>query len=349
MSLHLKTILIYRAIILTESLRREFEDLPARSRAGRERDWCRMKNLIRRKGCLALLMILIAVVPSFAQSQPSAAVQEADALFGAQKWAEAAHAYEAITKVEAANGRAWYRLGVALHNLGRYAQAVEAYQKALGINQTPLGMYNLACSYARMGDKEKAFEWLTKALRAGFSQVALLKTDADLAPLRSDPRFSETLALAERLTRPCSFAPEYRQFDFWVGHWDVQNNGQQAGTNHIEPILDGCVLLENWTSARGGAGKSFNFYDASTGRWQQTWVDSTGNVLNLYGEYRDNALRFSGETRARDGTRTMHRLTFFNLGPQRVRQLWEQSTDDGKTWNTVWDGTYIRREVKTLK
>jgi tetratricopeptide (TPR) repeat protein len=303
-----------------------------------------MRNPIQKIGCLVLLVMVWAVVPSLGQGGPSAIMQEADALFGSQKWADAARAYEAVTKAEAANGRAWYRLGVALHNLGRYAQAVEAYQKAFGINQAPPVMYNLACSYARLGDKEKAFEWLRKALQAGFSQVALLKTDADFESLRGDARFSEVLALADRLTRPCSFAPEYKQFDFWVGEWNVENNGQQAGINRIERILDGCVLLENWTSARGGTGKSFNFYDAATGKWQQTWVDSTGNVLNLHGVYKDNALRFSGETRTQSGVKTMHRLTFFNLGPERVRQLWEQSTDDGKTWNVFWDGTYTRKQ-----
>jgi tetratricopeptide (TPR) repeat protein len=302
-----------------------------------------MKHPINGRARLALLVMVLSFSAALAHGQSPSSTQEADALFQSQKWADAARAYEAITKVEATNGRAWYRLGVSLHGLGRYAQAVEAYQKALGINQAPFVMYNLACSYARMNDKEKAFEWLSKALQAGFAQVGLLKTDADLASLRADARFSETLALADKLTRPCSFAPEYKQFDFWVGEWNVQNRGQQAGTNSVQRILDGCVLLENWTSASGSTGKSFNFYDASTGKWQQTWVDSTGNVLNLNGEYKANALRFTGETRSRTGTRTMHHLTFFNLGPDRVRQLWEQSTDDGKTWNVVWDGTYIRK------
>ena len=302
-----------------------------------------MTHPINKHARLALLVIVLIVAPAFAQGQSSAATQEADALFQSRKWADAARAYEAITKVEATNGRAWYRLGASLHGLGHYAKAVEAYQKALGISQAPLIMYNLACSYARLNDKEKAFEWLSKALQAGFAQVALLKTDDDLASLRSDARFSETLALADKLTHPCSYVPEYKQFDFWVGEWNVQNRGQQAGTNSVQRILDGCVLLENWTSASGGTGKSFNFYDASTGKWQQTWVDSTGNVLNLNGEYKDNALRFTGETRSQRGVKTMHHLTFFNLGPERVRQLWEQSTDDGKTWNVVWDGTYIRQ------
>jgi tetratricopeptide (TPR) repeat protein len=305
-----------------------------------------MKNQIIRITCLALFMLaLAAVAPSMAQQQgqPSAATQEADALFQAQKWADAARAYEAITKTEATNGRAWFRLGVSLHSLGRYGQAVEAYQKGLKINPNPVVMYNLACSYAKMNDKEKAFEWLNKALNAGFTNVASLKTDTDLESLRGDARFTEVMALADKLTRPCMFAPEYKQLDFWVGEWDVQNNGQKAGTNSVQRILEGCVLLENWTSASGGTGKSFNFYDANTGKWQQTWVDSTGSALNLTGEYKDNTLLYTGETHAKNGTKTMHRLAFVNLGPQRVRQLWEQSTDDGKTWNVVWDGMYTRK------
>jgi tetratricopeptide (TPR) repeat protein len=298
-----------------------------------------MKNRIAGMAQVVLCLMMLGVAGrSMAQT-----ATEADALFQSQKWADAAWAYEAVTKAEAANGRAWYRLGVSLHNLGRYEQAIAAFQKALEIGKQPQAMYSLASSYARKNEKEKAFEWLHKALNGGFAQVGLLKTDPELASLRDDARFNEVLTLADRLTRPCMFAPEYKQFDFWVGEWDVQSNGQQAGTNKIERILDGCVLLENWTSARGGTGKSFNFYTAAAGKWQQTWVDSTGQVLNLNGEYRDNALRFAGETRAGDGSKTLHRLVFFNQGAERVRQLWEQSTDEGKTWNVVWDGLYIRR------
>jgi len=306
-----------------------------------------MKTQSLRLGWLALFTIMIATVcPIFAQAQSTATTkaQEADALFQSQKWADAARAYEAITKTEASNGRAWFRLGVALHSLGRYAQAIGAFEKALEISKSPQAMYNLASSYARMNERDQAFEWLKKALNAGFAQVGLLNTDADLASLRGDARFKEILTLADKVTRPCMFSTEHRQFDFWLGEWNVENNGQQAGINNVQSILDGCVIYENWTSARGGTGKSFNFYDTATGKWQQTWVDSTGNVLNLTGEFKENALRFAGETRAKDGSVTMHRLTFFNLGAERIRQLWEQSTDGGKTWNAVWDGTYTRRK-----
>src|SRR5918992_3271668 len=79
---------------------------------------------------------------------------------------------------------------------------------------------------------------------------------------------------------PCKTRPEHRQFDFWVGEWDVRNpRGQQAGTNSVQLILGDCVVFENWTGARGSSGKSFNVYNAATGKWRQTWVDNSGGMV----------------------------------------------------------------------
>ena len=145
---------------------------------------------------------------------------------------------------------------------------------------------------------------------------------------------------------PCRTRAEYRQFDFWVGEWDVQTpQGQTAGTNSVQLILDDCVIFENWTGARGGHGKSFNVYHAAKGKWQQTWVDNSGGVLELTGEYKDGTMKFAGETPRPDGTRVLERLTFTKLSADRVRQFWEQSADGGKTWTVAFDGTYIRKKT----
>jgi hypothetical protein len=144
---------------------------------------------------------------------------------------------------------------------------------------------------------------------------------------------------------PCKSRPEYRQFDFWVGEWDVRNpQGQQAGTNSVQLILGDCVVFENWTGARGGHGKSFNVYNAAKGKWQQTWVDNSGGVLELFGEYKDNQMRLTGERKGTDGSVTLQRLTFTKLADGGVRQLWDQSTDGGKTWTVAFDGTYVRKK-----
>ena len=121
--------------------------------------------------------------------------------------------------------------------------------------------------------------------------------------------------------------------------------GLLVGTNSIQRVVDGCLLLENWTSTQDVTGKSINFFNAETGKWRQTWVDNQGGVLQLDGEYKDGAMRYAGVTADRDGRKTLERLTFLNLSPDRVRQLWEQSKDDGKTWVITFDGDYVRKKA----
>lgn len=145
-----------------------------------------------------------------------------------------------------------------------------------------------------------------------------------------------------KLSKPCS-KTEFRQFDFWLGDWEVTVGGNAAGTNSIQLILGDCVLLENWTGAKGGAGKSFNLFNAAKGKWQQTWVDNSGNVLELYGEFKNGVMQLTGEN-VTNGKKTLQRITWHPLEKDKVRQHWEQSADDGKTWNTAFDGLYIRKK-----
>jgi hypothetical protein len=75
--------------------------------------------------------------------------------------------------------------------------------------------------------------------------------------------------------QPCLADARYRQFDFWLGDWDVTAaNGQGGSTNQITAGLDGCLVSENWTAANGIRGRSINAYDADLQQWHQTWVSS---------------------------------------------------------------------------
>ena len=62
-----------------------------------------------------------------------------------------------------------------------------------------------------------------------------------------------------------------RQFDFLLGYRDVKYaEGRLPGRNHIERILGGCVLQENWMASSGEAeGYSFNHCNAWAGFWHQ--------------------------------------------------------------------------------
>ncbi|HVG17588.1 MAG TPA: hypothetical protein VNI02_00940 [Blastocatellia bacterium] len=168
---------------------------------------------------------------------------------------------------------------------------------------------------------------------------------ARLAPAQQTTTPASSQAPAAATARPCRDSEAYRQLDFWVGEWEVQGpKGKTAGSSSVQLILGDCVVFENWTGAGGYTGKSFNLYDAATRKWKQFWVDDRGGTLEFTGEFKDGAMRYTGESTAQDGKPVMDRLTFFPLAEGRVRQLWEQSPDKGKTWNTVFDGTYIRKK-----
>ena len=146
---------------------------------------------------------------------------------------------------------------------------------------------------------------------------------------------------------PCRHSAEARQLDFWIGTWDVHNpeTGRKAGVNTIEPVLNGCALIERWSGARGSNGTSLNFYDPQRKTWRQVWVSDRQNVLDYrHGELRDRAMVFSGITLDAAGDTTLQRLTFFAVAPDTVRQLFESSTDGGATWSRDWVGIYVRRE-----
>ncbi len=144
----------------------------------------------------------------------------------------------------------------------------------------------------------------------------------------------------------CATAPEFRQLDFWIGTWDVYDpeTGEKAGVNVIEPMLERCALLESWTGAKGGTGKSLNFYDPQRKTWRQVWVSDRGSVLDYReGERRGDAMHFRGITVDAAGDTTLQKLTFRSVAPDTVRQVFQASKDGGATWDTTWVGVYVRR------
>jgi hypothetical protein len=141
----------------------------------------------------------------------------------------------------------------------------------------------------------------------------------------------------------CSDAAKSHQFDFWIGDWDVSAGAGNAGTNKIEPILGGCVLQENWHGAQGGEGTSLNFYNPDTGKWHQKWVWKQGKALELEGGLENGKMVLEGQKKGSDGKTIRNRITWTPNADGTVRQLWESSGDEGKTWQVQFDGLYKRR------
>jgi len=148
------------------------------------------------------------------------------------------------------------------------------------------------------------------------------------------------LPLAAEAAAPVCGDPAYRQFDFWLGDWNVTTaDGKLVGHEHVEKRYGDCVVADEWTGVQGGTGGSFNLYDRHRKVWHQTWVDSWGMLLELEGGLRGGRMELAGTHVNKDGKRVMDRMTFT---PERgaVHQVWESSLDGGKTWKVEFDGYY---------
>jgi hypothetical protein len=147
--------------------------------------------------------------------------------------------------------------------------------------------------------------------------------------------------LGQNAPTPCA-APEYRQFDFWVGEWVVHDaSGQRIGANRIEPIENGCGIQENWTDRRGATGRSISVFRPASKTWTQLWTSSWGGILLLEGRYENDRMVLTGDAVARDGSIERQRTTWSRI-ENGVRQFSERSRDGGRTWIVAFDGRYVR-------
>lgn len=140
-------------------------------------------------------------------------------------------------------------------------------------------------------------------------------------------------------------SPESRQFDFWIGEWNVtdQATGRHAGVSHIERLYGGCVLRENWSSD-GFRGGSLNGWWKGDGKWHQTWMDQAGAVRHFVGSLVGRQMVLVAELPApSDPSRTMLvRMTFTPNPDGSVRQFSDFSTDGGSSWQMRYDFLYRR-------
>ncbi len=132
----------------------------------------------------------------------------------------------------------------------------------------------------------------------------------------------------------------YRQFDFWLGDWNVSSQeGKLIGRDHVAKAFGNCVVQEQWTSVDGGTGSSVSIYDVSRKLWHQTWVDSSGTLVVLEGGLKDGRMVMTGEQVEANGAHWMSRMTW-TPGKDSVNQVWDASKDGGKTWKMVFSATY---------
>lgn len=155
-------------------------------------------------------------------------------------------------------------------------------------------------------------------------------------------------------------APGYRQFDFWVGKWEVRGILPNGTFGPIQPSiiereLDGCVIEENWT----GTARSINTYDPGTGAYNQHYIDVFGSHLILTGGAKpDGSMEMTGTTffscaQCPNGIFPLVSVwSWTAITPDSVRQLQRVFNGlNGQPWGTGigFDGRYRRNESVALR
>jgi len=301
------------------------------------------------KALLIVVIALSAFVTGFSQGVAGSGVTpemrtEANKYYSASDWVNAVTAYEKIVKLEPANPNANYRLGLSFLNLNKMAEAQTHLEKAMTASPNPIFALALARSYARVGNKAKAFEVIEKSTKAGGIAPEALIAEKDLAQWKDDAGFKDLIAKSDLAVNPCKASPEFRQFDFWIGEWDVKNpQGVPSGSSSIQLMLGQCVIFENWSGGGGSNGKSFNIYDTNDKKWHQTYVDDKGTFTHYIGSLINGEMVITADT-VIGGKRTFAKMTFSKMPNGDVRQHGENSIDEGKIWTTSFDLTYSRKK-----
>ncbi|HYX53573.1 MAG TPA: tetratricopeptide repeat protein [Candidatus Limnocylindrales bacterium] len=272
----------------------------------------------------------------------SSSQQDADALFSANKFQEAALAYQQIVAKEPGNGVAWQSLGESYLRLKKFSEARNAFMQSGQHGYAPLmNRVNVARAYAAEGNSAEAFKALQALAETGKAAGlrGYISSRAEFASLKDTPGYK---TLIEALA-PCQTGA-FHHFDFWIGDWEVQNPaGQKVGDNLVTREQEGCLLVEHWKSAQGvETGTSFNYYDIRDKKWHQIYIANNGNAgafPAMAGELTDNRMVLITDEKQSP----VFRWTWYVLSPGKVRQMAEQSNDGQKTWQTVWDSVYVSK------
>ena len=141
---------------------------------------------------------------------------------------------------------------------------------------------------------------------------------------------------------PCS-RPEFSQFNFWVGNWELTWNDTSRGNNNITVEMGNCLIHEHFSdTVNQYFGQSWSMYDTTSKKWKQTWVDNSGEYLDFQGGFENGTMILQRSDINKKGQPVLQRMIFFNIAKNTFDWDWESSTDGGVSWKSQWKIHYRR-------
>jgi len=145
-------------------------------------------------------------------------------------------------------------------------------------------------------------------------------------------------------SKPCAANSTSRQLDYWLGNWTIIFPGVSGSSNSkVSLSLDKCLFVENWEDGRGHSGQNMFAYSEGDKNWHGMFADNEGRVhVFTSGEVSAGVARFEGPSGAPNEAKVLNRVKIMRLAADKVEQSWEKSSDDGRSWKTVFRGEYSR-------
>lgn len=266
-----------------------------------------------------------------------------DAAFQAQDWAAAVESYRKAQAKGIDHGILHFRMGYALHLLGRHEEALASHIRAVSVPNPEIridALYNAACACALLGRTDESLEFFAKAIDAGFEDTAQIEKDSDLNSLRDNERFKTLVAGIGKAPRLCE------QMDFFLGEWSQKTaDGEVVANLSISRPLENSYGLATKSTNQGIVALTGMLWPDSNERvWRWTEVDGLGTVRTAVGKANDDgSMTFTGRDASPADPGVMIRLTFAKEADGRVKETVEVSEDEGKTWRTYHSEAYVRK------
>jgi len=151
---------------------------------------------------------------------------------------------------------------------------------------------------------------------------------------------------------PCTTDSTYQRLAFWVGDWDVvDSTGAHYATQRVRAVVDACAITAEWTGGGGNRGLSLSGFDARAGEWRQIYVSnqvpfpSGAPVRKSDPAYSGPGIRFIPLLDQANGSLARSRVTIMPLSDHRAMQLFEDSSDGGMTWHTVFKAEHRPQRI----
>lgn len=209
-----------------------------------------------------------------------------DVLFAQGKNSEAENLIMEVVKAGKMQRNSYVRLANYYLEARKFIPSIACFEKALEMERQAGDYYNLACAYALMNNKDKAFEALNQSVDFGFSSKEQCENDSDLEALRSDSRWGKLIDKIMSM-----FPPDDK------GKPDKRAHHEMV-YNETEKVV---LLISGSTPLNGG--QSFRFfndiwkYDAT--RWAKVGHagDERSGIRLAYDTKQNKLYSFGGFTK----------------------------------------------------